>query len=175
MQMGLVGIKLDDMFPEKEIRNNSQLYQQNNSNKWWLYTKPNSSVTFDFKNEIAINRIQIHSSKPGINYPWKQSKPSYALEFSHDNETYDTLFAENKSERISETITDAYYLFNPEIKYRYARLRITNTSYNSFGHGMYISWFEFYTSSIKEITCKIKYHWLLNTVPLYIFILLDSE
>lgn len=170
MSMGLVDIKRVDKVLKQEIRQNEQLYLQNNSNVWWLYGNPNSSVTFDFKNSININRIQFHVDKLGRNYPWSARPPSYAIEFSNDDQNYDIKFAEQNSQRINENISDAFYSFYPEIRYRYMRLRITDYILNESVHGMYISWIEFYTSSIKEITCKVNHYWSFSIIPLFVII-----
>lgn len=135
-----------------------QLCEKNNSLYWFLYIDPTSKLTFDFKGPIHINQIQMHWGESAYGYPWSQHPPSYAIEFSNDNNSYTTVFSESLSKRIDKHITDAYYYFDGTPKYRYARLRMTDYAENS--------WFEFFTSSVEIETCDHKNQYSMNSASI---------
>ena len=74
--------------------------------------------------------LTIHEEK----YPWSSVKPSYALEFSNDNNTFQILFEESESERISYSSLLTEYFFKKVYYFRYFRLRELDLASNSSEH-----------------------------------------
>lgn len=154
VEKGLVKITVYDPVIPYAYRNPKLLCEGINTTRWWLYTKPGNSLTFDFLFPRYFNKIQVYN---GGKYPWNDVNISYVLEFSKDNINYIVLYKETKSKRKER---DVFYNFDEMIKYRYVRLREIDYGENELNgvseeHGQYISWFEFYPAIFKEHTNEI--------------------
>lgn len=166
---GLVSITQSQWIDQYDINGLTKLCEKNDSNIWALLTNPGGYLLIDLKKQYPISGILFMSSTY-LAYPWSKHPPSYSLQFSNDNNVFQTLFEERKSTRINYENISTEISFNRTYKYRYFRIMMLDFSDNSKEHGQYISWLDFYTSHVRNISCQcFKYQ---SNYLSYIFIIL---
>ena len=115
------------------------------------------------------------STNPNVlGYPWESCPPSYALEFSSDNNIFYPLFQESNSKRINSTNIETEYFFEAKGYFRYFRLRELSLVFNQDGHGQYISWLDFYVNSnicsaCNKLCLQFSFFYLLTSSTIFTF------
>ena len=113
----------------------------------------------DLKTQYFITGMKIR----GVDryYKWDFCQPSYALEFSNDNETFFPIYQERKSTRLNDTNLETEYHFDTRGYFRYFRLRETDLGKDNPEHGQYISWLDFYVITNFCSACSQTYSHLI--------------
>lgn len=148
-----------------------KICDRNDSNVYCLLTNPNNYLVIDLKASFPISGLIIRGTT-SAGYPWTNIYPSYALEFSNDNETFEILYQENLSSRISDSNLFTEYFFGRIYYFRYFRLRVLSQALDWTLHGQYFSWLDFYPAYAELFSRPIRNCHNFNIFYLMAFILI---
>ena len=71
-------------------------------------------------------------------------KPSFAIETSNDSLSWKTIYSEDYSTKLQNSLKSYTWHFDEHKKCKYIRMRTTRDTNNEKGHGAYCSTFEFF-------------------------------
>ena len=136
---GIINISTNQNIPIDA--NISFLCENDSNNLWYLRGVEDKYVMFNLSSfDVVLKGMSVRTTW----YDAWYLNPSFAIETSNDNSSWETIYSEDYSTRLENLLATDTWHFTVHKKCKYIRMRTTRDTNNVQKHGAYCSTFEFF-------------------------------